>query len=144
MNNFIFQNPVKLIMGRGMIAQLSKEIPSDKRIMITFGGGSVKKNGVYDQVKEALKDYFTVEFWGIEPNPAIETLRKAIALGKEHKVDYLLAVGGGSVIDGTKLNKANFPLNACPKAPRVAHHIQAKIQPLNADFPIQPSLPAFL
>ena len=54
MDNFIFQNPVKLIMGRGMIARLSKEIPSDKRIMITFGGGSVKKNGVYQQVKEAL------------------------------------------------------------------------------------------
>ena len=51
--------------------------------MITFGGGSVKKNGVYDQVKEALKNHYTVEFWGIEPNPAIETLRKAIALGKE-------------------------------------------------------------
>ena len=101
MDNFIFQNPVKLIMGRGMIVRLSKEIPSDKRIMITFGGGSVKKNGVYQQVKEALKGYFTVEFWGIEPNPAIETLRKAIALGKENKVDYLLAVGGGSVIDGT-------------------------------------------
>ena len=94
MENFIFQNPVKLIMGHGMIARLSKEIPSDKRIMITFGGGSVKKNGVYDQVKEALKDHFTIEFWGIEPNPAIETLRKAIALGKEQKVDYLLAVGG--------------------------------------------------
>ena len=103
MENFIFQNPVKLIMGHGMIARLSKEIPSDKRIMITFGGGSVKKNGVYDQVKEALKHHFTVEFWGIEPNPAIETLRKAIALGKEQKIDYLLAVGGGSVIDGTKL-----------------------------------------
>lgn len=76
--------------------------------MITFGGGSVKKNGVYDQVKEALKDHFTVEFWGIEPNPAIETLRKAIALGKEEKVDYLLAVGGGSVIDGTKLISAGI------------------------------------
>ena len=63
MENFIFQNPVKLIMGHGMIARLSKEIPSDKRIMITFGGGSVKKNGVYDQVKEALKDHFTIEFW---------------------------------------------------------------------------------
>ena len=99
MDNFIFQNPVKLIMGRGMIARLSKEIPSDKRIMITFGGGSVKKNGVYQQVKEALKGYFTVEFWGIEPNPAIETLRKAIALGKENKVDYLLAVGGRNEID---------------------------------------------
>ena len=108
MENFIFQNPVKLIMGKGMIARLAKEIPSDKRIMITFGGGSVKKNGVYDQVKEALKNHFTVEFWGIEPNPAIETLRKAIALGKEEKVDYLLAVGGGSVIDGTKLISAGI------------------------------------
>ena len=108
MENFIFQKPVKLIMGHGMIARLSKEIPSDKRIMITFGGGSVKKNGVYDQVKEALKDHFTIEFWGIEPNPAIETLRKAIALGKEQKVDYLLAVGGGSVIDGTKLISAGL------------------------------------
>lgn len=68
----------------------------------------MKKNGVYDQVKEALKDHFTVEFWGIEPNPAIETLRKAIALGKEQKVDYLLAVGGGSVIDGTKLISAGL------------------------------------
>ena len=105
MENFIFQNPVKLIMGKGMIARLAKEIPSDKRIMITFGGGSVKKNGVYDQVKEALKNHFTVEFWGIEPNPAIETLRKAIALGKEEKVDYLLAVGGGS---GTKLISAGI------------------------------------
>lgn len=63
---------------------------------------------MYDQVKEALKDHFTIEFWGIEPNPAIETLRKAIALGKEQKVDYLLAVGGGSVIDGTKLISAGL------------------------------------
>ena len=109
MENFIFQNPVKLIMGRGMIARLSKEIPSDKRVMITFGGGSVKMNGVYDQVKEALKSHFTVEFWGIEPNPSIETLRKAIALGKEQKIDFLLAVGGGSVIDGTKLIAAGLP-----------------------------------
>lgn len=108
MENFIFQNPVKLIMGRGMIASLSKEIPMDKRIMITFGGGSVKKNGVYDQVKEALKNHNTVEFWGIESNPSIETLRKAIALGKENKVDFLLAVGGGSVIDGTKLISAGL------------------------------------
>ena len=108
MENFIFQNPVKLMMGKGMIAQLSKEIPAGKRVMITFGGGSVRKNGVYDQVKAALKDHYTVEFWGIEPNPAIETLRKAIALGKEEKVDYLLAVGGGSVIDGTKLISAGL------------------------------------
>lgn len=108
MENFSFQNPVKLIMGRGMIAQLAHEIPSDKRIMITFGGGSVKNNGVYDQVKAALKDHYTIEFWGIESNPGIETLRKAIEYGKENKVDFLLAVGGGSVIDGTKLISAGL------------------------------------
>ena len=108
MNNFTFQNPVKLILGKGMIAQLANEIPADKRIMITFGGGSVKNNGVYQQVKDALKNHYTVEFWGIEPNPAIETLRKAIDLGKEEKIDFLLAVGGGSVIDGTKLISAGL------------------------------------
>lgn len=76
--------------------------------MITFGGGSVKKNGVYEQVKKALANHDTIEFWGIEPNPAIETLRKAIELGKKEKVDFLLAVGGGSVIDGTKLISAGL------------------------------------
>ncbi|NDV60085.1 iron-containing alcohol dehydrogenase [Bacteroides sp. 519] len=111
MNNFIFQNPVKLIMGKGMIAELANEIPTGKRIMVTFGGGSVKKNNVYNQVVEALKDFYTVEFWGIEANPTIETLRKAIALGKEEKIDFLVAVGGGSVIDGTKLISAGILYN---------------------------------
>ena len=108
MENFIFQNPTKLIFGKGMIAQLSKEIPAGKRVMVTFGGGSVKKNGVYDQVKEALKAFEGVEFWGIESNPKVETLREAIKLGKEKQVDFLLAVGGGSVIDGTKLIAAGL------------------------------------
>jgi NADP-dependent alcohol dehydrogenase len=108
MNNFTFQNPVKLIMGKGMIARLPEEIPAGKRILLTFGGGSVRRNGVYDQVIHALKDYHTVEFWGIEPNPSIETLRKAIALGKAEKVDYLVAIGGGSVADGTKLVAAGI------------------------------------
>ena len=108
MKNFSFCNPVKLIKGKGMIASLKEEIPTDKKIMITFGGGSVKKNGVYEQVKEALSGHQTIEFWGIEPNPAIETLRQAIELGKKEKVDFLLAVGGGSVIDGTKLIAAGL------------------------------------
>lgn len=103
MENFIFQNPTRLIFGRGMIASLTKEIPADKKIMITFGGGSVKKNGVYDQVISALKGHQFVEFWGIEPNPTVETLRKAVELGRREQVDFLLAVGGGSVLDGTKL-----------------------------------------
>jgi len=108
MNNFIFQNPTKLIFGRGMIAQVDQQIPADKRIMITFGGGSVKENGVYKQVIEALEGRDFIEFWGIEPNPSIETLRKAIQLGKENKIDFLLAVGGGSVLDGTKLIAAGM------------------------------------
>ena len=108
MDNFNFQNPTRLVFGKGMIAELGTLIPEDKRIMITFGGGSVRNNGVYDQVKAALAGRDMVEFWGIEPNPSIETLRKAIALGKEKQVDFLLAVGGGSVIDGTKLISAGL------------------------------------
>lgn len=103
MFNFVFQNTTKLVFGRGQIAQLSSLIPTDKKVLITFGGGSVKRNGVYDQVKKALTGHNVVEFWGIEPNPAVETLRKAVKLGLEEKVDMLLAVGGGSVLDGTKL-----------------------------------------
>ena len=102
MNNFSFQNPTRLIFGDGMIASLSKEIPAGKKIMVTFGGGSVKKNGVYDQVIKALEGRIVTEFWGIEANPTIETLRKAIALGKEKQIDFLLAVGGGSVLDAAK------------------------------------------
>lgn len=103
MNNFIFHNPTKLIFGKGTIASLSTEIPKERRVLVTFGGGSVKNNGVYDQVKEALKEHTCFEFWGIEPNPTIETLRKAIKLGKEKSCDFVLAVGGGSVADGSKL-----------------------------------------
>lgn len=108
MNNFIYQNPTKLVFGKGSIAKLAQLVPADKRIMLTFGGGSVRKNGVYDQVVKALEGRDRVEFWGIEPNPSVETLREAIALGRENKVDFLLAVGGGSVIDGTKLIAAGL------------------------------------
>lgn len=108
MNNFTFHNPTKLIFGKETISKLAKEIPLDKTILVTFGGGSVKKNGVYEQVITALKDHTYHEFWGIEPNPSIETLREAIATGKEHKCDFVLAVGGGSVIDGSKLIAAGI------------------------------------
>lgn len=102
MSNFEFFNPTQLIFGKGSIAMLEKRLPRDKKIMITFGGGSVKNNGVYDQVMKAIKGFDFVEFWGIEPNPKYETLVKAIDLGKKEKVEFLLAVGGGSVLDGTK------------------------------------------
>ena len=103
MNNFIFQNPTKLIFGKGQIARLSKELPKNGKILVTFGGGSVKKNGVYDQVIAALEGFDYQEFWGIEPNPKVETLRKAVEICKRDNIDFLLAVGGGSVLDGTKL-----------------------------------------
>lgn len=108
MNNFIFQNTTKLVFGKGQIAQLSSLIPKNKKIMITFGGGSVKRNGIYDQVITALKEHDFIEFWSIEPNPRVETLRKAITEGKEKGIDFLLAVGGGSVLDGTKLIAAGI------------------------------------
>ena len=108
MKNFIFQNPAKLVFGKGQIEKLSELIPQNVNLLITYGGGSVTKNGIYDQVKNALKGRNYTEFWGIEPNPRVETLRKAIKLGKENEIDYILAVGGGSVLDGTKLIAAGI------------------------------------
>lgn len=103
MNNFVFQNPTKLIFGEGQIVKLASELPAGKKILITFGGGSVKKNGVYDQVVAALEGFDYLEFWGIEPNPKVETLRKAVEICKTEGVEFILAVGGGSTLDGTKL-----------------------------------------
>lgn len=114
MYNFEFQNPVKLIFGKGSIARIAEEIPAQSKIMLTFGGGSVKRNGVYDQVIKALEDRNVVEFWGIEPNPKYETLVEAIALARREGVDFLLAVGGGSVIDGTKFIAAAIPYEGEP------------------------------
>jgi NADP-dependent alcohol dehydrogenase len=108
-NNFEFQNPTRLIFGEGTIAQLATSLPKDEKILVTYGGGSVKQNSVYEQVCNALKGFNYVEFWGIEPNPTVETLRKAILLGKQEKITYILAVGGGSVIDGTKLISSAIP-----------------------------------
>lgn len=108
MKNFIFQNPTKLVFGKGEIARLQELLPVEVNLMVTFGGGSVTRNGVYDQVKAALGGRRYIEFWGIEPNPRVETLRRAIQLGKENQINYLLAVGGGSVLDGTKLIAAGI------------------------------------
>ena len=103
MQNFIFSNPTKIAFGEGQIKELANLLPQDARILVTYGGGSIKNNGVYDQVVAALKGKTWFEFGGIEPNPHYETLMKATALAKKNRVDFLLGVGGGSVIDGTKL-----------------------------------------
>lgn len=102
MNNFIFQNPVKIIFGKGMIGEISNEIAKGSKVLIIYGGGSIKANGVYDQVVAALEGSEIYEFSGIEPNPHYGTCMKAVALIREKKIDFLLAVGGGSVIDATK------------------------------------------
>ena len=102
MFNFDFYNPTKLMFGQGRIADIAGEIPPGAKVLITYGGGSIKSNGVYDQVMAALKGYELIEFGGIEPNPVYETLMQAVDLVKERGIDFLLAVGGGSVIDGTK------------------------------------------
>ena len=102
MRNFEFYNPVRICFGKGEIVQLSKLVPKGANILLTYGGGSIKKNGVYDQVMASLKGFKVIEFSGIEANPHYETLMKGVALVKAHKIDFLLAVGGGSVLDGTK------------------------------------------
>ena len=102
MQNFEFYGPTRVVFGKDTIKELSRLIPRDKKILMTYGGGSIKKNGVYDQVKKALEGYDLLEFGGIEPNPKYETLSKAVEIVKREGVNFLLAVGGGSVLDGTK------------------------------------------
>jgi NADP-dependent alcohol dehydrogenase len=109
MNNFQYHNPVRIIFGKGQISQLSKQIPADARIMLTYGGGSIFKNGVYDQVKAALAGRQVIEFGGIEANPTYETLMQGVAIARAEKIDFLLSVGGGSVLDGTKFMAAAIP-----------------------------------
>ncbi|MDR1938143.1 MAG: iron-containing alcohol dehydrogenase [Tannerellaceae bacterium] len=102
MNNFEFSNPVKVVFGKGTIARLSTLIPEGSNVLMLYGGGSIKKNGVYTQVTEALKDCRLTEFSGIEANPHYETCMQAVERVKKEKADFLLAVGGGSVIDAAK------------------------------------------
>ncbi|MGC7560600.1 iron-containing alcohol dehydrogenase [Pasteurella sp. PK-2025] len=102
MFNFTFQLPTLAIFGKDQIRAVAEHIPSHARVLVTTGGGSVKKNGVFAQVEEALADFEWIEFSGIEPNPTYETLMKAVALAKQEKIDFILAVGGGSVLDGSK------------------------------------------
>jgi NADP-dependent alcohol dehydrogenase len=102
MNNFEYQNPVKIIFGKGEISKVGENIPVGSKILLTYGGGSIFKNGVYDQVKSSIKGFEVVEFGGIEPNPHYETLMKAVEVVKKENITFLLSIGGGSVLDGTK------------------------------------------
>ncbi len=105
MENFVYKNPTKLIFGKGQLEQLQKEIPAyGKRVLLVYGGGSIKKNGLYDKVLAELEDMGAAvfELAGVEPNPRISTVRKGVEICKGNNIDFILAVGGGSVIDCTK------------------------------------------
>ena len=106
MLNFELYNPTNLVFGKGQIEKLATLVPQGAKILMTYGGGSIFKNGIHAQVIENLKGFEIVEFGGIEANPHFETLMKAVAVVKEQNIDFILAVGGGSVIDGTKFISA--------------------------------------
>ena len=102
MNNFTLHTPTKILFGKGQVAQLREQLPSDARILITYGGGSVVRSGLLEQIRSELAGMTLFEFGGIEPNPTYETLMGAVALARAERINFLLAVGGGSVLDGTK------------------------------------------
>lgn len=114
MLNFTFQNPTKILFGRGRVADVAGEIPATARVLITYGGGSVERFGTLAEVRAALAGRTVFEFGGIEPNPTYETLMGAVELARRENVDYLLAVGGGSVLDGTKFIAAAVPFAGEP------------------------------
>lgn len=109
MNNFTLHTPTKVLFGKGQIAQLREQLPADARVLITYGGGSVVRSGLLAQIRSELAGMTLFEFGGIEPNPAYETLMGAVELARAERVDFLLAVGGGSVLDGTKFIAAATP-----------------------------------
>ncbi len=106
MNNFQYKNPTKILFGKNQIENLTTEIPENAKILLLYGGGSIKKNGVYEQVSKALSNFDVVEFGGIPANPEYAVLMEALQVIKKENITFLLAVGGGSVIDGTKFLSA--------------------------------------
>ena len=106
MRNFQFKNPTKIIFGKGELPKMAAELPKDAKILLLYGGGSIKRNGIYDKVKAALEGFEVEEFGGIPANPEYAILMEALKMIKEKNITYLLAVGGGSVIDGTKFLSA--------------------------------------
>ncbi|MEQ5875561.1 iron-containing alcohol dehydrogenase [Pseudoalteromonas sp. MEBiC 03485] len=108
MLNFIYKNQTEILFGKGQVSEITSRLPENAKVLLLFGGGSIKKNGVYDQAMSALADVDVIEFGGVEPNPTYETLMQAVATAKEQNVNFILAVGGGSVIDGAKFVAAAY------------------------------------
>ena len=102
MQNFVFRNPTEILFGRGMIGEIQSRVPVDQPVLMLYGGGSIKRNGVYDQVRAALRNHRVIEFGGIEANPLYETCLSAVESAKAGQVGFILAAGGGSVLDAAK------------------------------------------
>ncbi|MGL4909115.1 MAG: iron-containing alcohol dehydrogenase [Bacteroidales bacterium] len=130
MQNFSYINPVKIIFGKQTISKLAEELPVNAKVLLLYGGGSIKKNGVYEQVKSALSGFSWVEFGGIEPNPHYETCMKAVDLIRKENLNFILAVGGGSVADASKMIAAAVHFEGD------AWDIVAKAAPFETALPI--------
>lgn len=128
MLNFQLKNPTKILFGKNQISKLPDEIPVKSRILLLYGGGSIKQNGIYQQVTEALANHQVIEFGGIPPNPEYEVLLNALEVIKKEKITFLLAVGGGSVIDGTKF----LSVAAAYEGPEPWEILRTKIIPTQA------------
>lgn len=132
MLNFKLYAPTKILFGKGQIAELISVLPAESRVLVTYGGGSIKRNGVLDSVREALGKTVFLEFGGIEPNPDYATLMNAVELARSNGIDYLLAIGGGSVIDGTKfiaaaINYRGEPWNILTGAARGELYLESAV-----------------
>jgi NADP-dependent alcohol dehydrogenase len=121
MDNFTYHNPTRLHFGRGQIASVGRELPPSARVLLLAGGGSIRQNGVYDQVMRALGTRPVFESWGVEANPDYDTLMKAVEVCRREKADWILAVGGGSVLDGAKFIAAAVPFAGDPWTILTAH-----------------------
>ncbi|QIL86882.1 iron-containing alcohol dehydrogenase (plasmid) [Vibrio sp. HDW18] len=130
--HFSYVNPTKIHFGQGQIAQIGQEIPKESKVLVLYGGGSIKRNGVYDQVVAALSEHQWVEFAGVEPNPTKETLDKAVQIVKQQSVNFILAVGGGSVIDGSKYVAAAAFYAGDGWDILTGHHIVQQATPIGA------------
>ncbi len=109
MDNFRFNAPTEMLFGKGQISNLPEVLNKyGKNVLLAYGGGSIKKNGIYGKIQELLKDYNIVELNGIEPNPRIETVRRGLELCRENNIEVILAVGGGSTIDCSKVVAAGY------------------------------------
>jgi len=114
MLDFTYVNPTKILFGAGSIGRLGAEIPANARVLITYGGGSAERNGTLAEVEAGLAGRFLSRFGGIEPNPTSETLMRAVEQARREQIDFLVAVGGGSVTDGTKFIAAAIPFDGEP------------------------------